>query len=336
MSDSKTNGSKRDRLTKQGSWLTSINEKGEYVRKASVFRSWITDDGSSPFPAEPGRYHLYVSHACPWAHRTLITRALLGLEDVVSVDVVDWYLGEGGWRFKPDVAGATADSVNGASFLKEVYLKADPEYSRNITVPVLWDKKAGTVVSNESAEIIRMLHALRPFSSSAEKGARDLYPEDLREQVDELNEFVYHNVNNGVYRCGFARSQEAYEKAFDGLFEALDVLEERLGKSRFLFGNRLTEADIRLFTTLVRFDPVYVQHFKTNLRRLVDYPNLWGFTKDVFQLPGVASTVNLTHIKHHYCVSHTSINPLGIVPKGPAIDFAAAHDRDRLGPIEGL
>lgn len=320
----------------KGSWLSSVNDKGEYVRKASVFRNWIQADPAAEFAGESGRYHIYVSYACPWAHRTLITRAIKGLQSHISVDVVDWFLGDGGWRFASpdDVPGATPDTVHGRAWMREVYKAADPEYSGNITVPCLFDKKKDTIVNNESSEIIRMLSSA--FNDVAAHPEIDLYPESLRAEIDEINDFVYPRINNGVYKCGFAQTQEAYEKAFDDLFEALDTVEARLAKSRFLVGNRFTEADVRLFTTLIRFDAVYVQHFKCNGRRIQDYPNLHNYTKDIFALPGVAETCDFTHIKWHYCNSHRSINPLGIVPKGPVLDFSSPHDRDRFGPIEGL
>jgi putative glutathione S-transferase len=286
----------------------------------------VTADGSSGFKAEPGRYHLYVSLACPWAHRTLIFRKLKGLEEVVSVSVVHWHMGAEGWEFR-EGHGTIPDPVLGASRLHRIYSAARAGYTGRVTVPVLWDKQQGSIVNNESSEIIRM------FNSAFEAWARpglDFYPEDLRGAIDEINETVYHGVNNGVYKAGFATSQEAYEEAFDALFDTLDALEDRLARQRYLVGGRLTEADWRLFTTLVRFDPVYVGHFKCNKRRLVDYPNLWAYTRELYQVPGVAGTVDLHHIKRHYYGSHTAINPTGIVPKGPEIDFGTPHDRDRL------
>lgn len=311
-----------------GQWKTS---QGEFVRAVSSFRNWITPDGSpgpsgsGGFRAEPDRYHLYISHACPWAHRTMILRKLKGLESVISVSVVHPIMPAESWVFG-DYPGATADTVNGAHYLYENYLKADPEFSGLVTVPVLWDKKTGTIVNNESSEIIRMFNSA--FDEYAGNPELDLYPEDLRGAIDEINQLVYDNINNGVYRCGFATTQAAYEDAFDCLFDTLDALELRLSRQRYLVGNRLTEADWRLFTTLVRFDAVYVGHFKVNRQRLIDYSHLWGHTRELYQMPGIAETVNMDHIKTHYYMSHSSINPTRIVPKGPALDFMAPHGRD--------
>jgi putative glutathione S-transferase len=313
-------------------WYDTKKSGGRFERQESAFRNWITVDGSAGpageagFKAEPGRYHLYVSLACPWAHRTLIFRKLKGLEEIVPISIVHWHMGKDGWTFEPG-PGVVPDSVNGAQKLHEVYSKAMPDYTGRVTVPVLWDRLRETIVSNESAEIIRMFNTAfdRLTGSSL-----DFYPQHLRAEIDTVNEAVYHRVNNGVYKCGFATTQEAYEEAFDALFATLDDLEQRLARQRYLLGDRLTEADWRLFTTLVRFDPVYHGHFKCNLRRLVDYPNLWGYARELYQLPGVAGTVNLHHIKHHYYESHQTVNPSGIVPKGPAIDYAAPHDRARL------
>jgi putative glutathione S-transferase len=310
----------------QDRWYDTKSSGGRFVRQESGFRGRVTADGSSGFKAEPGRYHLYVSLACPWAHRTLIFRKLKGLEEVVSVSVVHWHMGAEGWEFR-EGHGTIPDPVLGASRLHRIYSAARAGYTGRVTVPVLWDKQQGSIVNNESSEIIRM------FNSAFEAWARpglDFYPEDLRGAIDEINETVYHGVNNGVYKAGFATSQEAYEEAFDALFDTLDALEDRLARQRYLVGGRLTEADWRLFTTLVRFDPVYVGHFKCNKRRLVDYPNLWAYTRELYQVPGVAGTVDLHHIKQHYYGSHTAINPTGIVPKGPEIDFDAPHDRGRL------
>ena len=299
---------------------------GRFVRKKTRFHDRITADGSSGFKAESGRYHLYVSTACPWAHRTLIFRALKGLEEVISVSVVHWHMADFGWEFK-DGPGCTPDEVNGARYLHEVYAKARPDYTGRVSVPILWDKRDNTIVNNESAEIIRMLN--RAFDAWA-KPAPDFYPEALRAEIDGINEPVYHRVNNGVYKTGFATTQEAYDQAFGELFAELDALEARLATRRYLAGERITEADWRLFTTLLRFDPVYHGHFKCNKRRLVDYPNLWAYTRELYQWPGVAETVDLHHIKQHYYASHTSINPHGIVPLGPEIDFRQPHDRGRL------
>ncbi|XP_048737020.1 glutathionyl-hydroquinone reductase YqjG-like isoform X2 [Ostrea edulis] len=308
-----------------------IDKKGAFQRAQSAFRNWITADGSSGFKAESGRYHLYVSFACPWAHRTLIVRKLKGLEDVISVNVVDWLLNfETGWEFNEKRDASTSDTVNGKKFMKEVYKKADPDYNRSITVPVLWDKQKNTIVNNESSEIIRMLNSeFNAFCKTPEQKQLDLYPEDRRKEIDEVNEWIYPNINNGVYRSGFARSQEAYDEAVVALFEALDKVESILSKQRYLVGSCMTEADVRLFVTLVRFDKVYEQHFKCNKKRIIDYPNMWPYVRDIYQTEGIAETVNMEHIKNHYMVSHRSINPFGIVSIGPELDFNAPHDRNR-------
>jgi putative glutathione S-transferase len=299
-------------------WYDTMATGGRFVRKDSAFRNWVTPDGDDGFAAEKGRYHLYVSLACPWAHRTLIMRALKGLEEMIPLSVVHWLMLEQGWTFQ-DGPGVVADPIHHARYLHEVYRAADPHYSGRVTVPLLWDRKTGRIVNNESSEILRMLGSA--FDRLGAK-AGDYYPEELRPMIDQLNARIYDSVNNGVYRAGFATTQEAYEEAVEPLFATLDWLEERLARSRYLCGERLTEADIRLFTTLVRFDAVYVGHFKCNLRRIVDYPNLWRYTRDIYHLPGVAQTVNLQHIKGHYYQSHRTINPTGIVPKGPVIDFS--------------
>ena len=304
--------------------------KGEFTRSESTFRNWVTKDGSpgssgvGDFIAEPGRYHLYVSYACPWAHRTLIFRALKGLEDVISVSVVHPLMPEESWVFA-EYPGATKDHVNQAHFLYENYRLADPQFNGLVTVPVLWDKKKRTIVNNESSEIIRMLNSA--FNDYA-KSDIDYYPDSLRQDIDSINSLVYHDVNNGVYRCGFATTQDAYNRAFDRLFDALEELEARLSLRRYLVGNQITEADWRLFTTLVRFDAVYYSHFKTNKKRLIDYSNLWSYARELYQVPGVAQTVNMDHIKTHYFGSHRSINPTGIIPKGPKIDFMLPHGRE--------
>jgi putative glutathione S-transferase len=314
-------------------WYDTSKSGGKFERDASRFRDWITRDGqpaegrTRSFKAEPGRYHLYVSLACPWAHRTLIFRKLKKLEDLISVDVVHWHMGENGWTFEQG-RGVTGDSLFGSQFLHQIYTRAEPTYSGRVTVPVLWDKQANTIVSNESSEIIRMLNSA--FDEWGD-GSLDFYPEDLRGEIDAVNALIYPNVNNGVYRAGFATRQEAYEGAFDDVFSTLDQLEERLGNQRYLTGNQLTEADWRLFTTLVRFDPVYVGHFKCNLKRIADYLNLSNYLRDLYQVQGVAETVDLFHIKNHYYGSHPTINPTGIVPKGPAVDLDAPHDRARFG-----
>ncbi len=304
---------------------------GRYLRQPAQFRNWVTRtgepgaSGEGGFQAEPGRYHLYVSHACPWAHRTLIFRRLKGLEDMISLSVVHWFMGSGGWSF--DAAdGVIADSVNHARYLREVYLAARSDYSGRVSVPVLWDKERGTIVSNESSEIIRMFNVAFDDVGAA---PGDYYPESLRGEIDALNERIYSSVNNGVYRAGFATTQEAYEEAVSELFATLDWLETRLSGRRYLTGDAITEADWRLFTTLVRFDPVYVGHFKCNLRRLADYPNLSGYVRDLYQQPGIAETVRLDHIKGHYYRSHTGINPNGIIALGPIVDYSAPHGRDR-------
>jgi putative glutathione S-transferase len=299
---------------------------GQFRRAESAFRGRVTADGSSGFKAEPGRYHLYVAHACPWAHRVLIVRALKKLEELISVAYAVPGPRPYGWAFEdnPAYPDCTPDRVNGFRFLHEAYTATDPRYTGKVTVPTLWDTKTGRIVSNESAEIIRMFNAA--FDGI---GARpgDFYPEALRGGIDALNERIYATVNNGVYKAGFATTQAAYEEAVGPLFETLDWLEGRLATRRYLCSDPITEADWRLFTTLVRFDPVYVGHFKCNIRRLVDYPNLWAYTRDLYQVPGVARTVDLGHIKRHYYESHRIINPSGIVPAGPEIDFAAPHSR---------
>ena len=279
------------------------------------------------FPAEAGRYHLYVSLACPWAHRTLIFRKLKKLEDVISVSVVEPVLSKLGWEFGTG-PGATLDTVNGKSTLAEIYLLTNPRYTGRVTVPVLWDKKRRTIVNNESSEIIRMLNSA--FDAFTDVRT-DYYPLELRAEIDRINDIVYANVNNGVYRAGFATTQAAYEEAARALFATLDQLEERLSRQRYLVGRQITEADWRLFTTLVRFDAVYYSHFKCNLRRIADYPNLWNYLRDLYQVPGIADTVSLDHIKRHYYGSHRNINPTGIVPIGPLLDFTLPHDRGRFG-----
>lgn len=308
-------------------WYDTKKSGGKFQRQDSAFRDWIRADGSTPFGPEAGRYHLYVSLACPWAHRALIVRKLKGLEEAIDLSVVHWFMGDSGWQFA-EGAGTIADSVNDAEYMHQVYTAANPTYTGRVTVPVLWDKQRNTIVSNESSEIIRMLNA--EFNAIASNPALDLYPEDLRVAIDEINEPVYHTVNNGVYKCGFATTQEAYEESFDALFATLDMLEQRLSQQRYLVGSRITEADWRLFTTLVRFDPVYVGHFKCNLRRIADYPNLFNYLKELYQIPGIAETVNFVHIKNHYYSSHESVNPTRIIPKGPVIDLDGPHDRERL------
>jgi putative glutathione S-transferase len=306
-------------------WQSQIDDDGDYRRRPTSFHSEIRADGSTNFSPAAGRYHLYVSLACPWAHRTLIYRKLKGLEDAISVNVVDPLLPEQGWTFEQNVAGATGDTVNHLHLLREVYGKASAEYDGSITVPVLWDKELNTIVNNESSEIIRMLNA--EFQDFARYPEVEFYPEPLRGKIDELNDWIYPEINNGVYQSGFARKQSAYSRAVKALFNALDRVEAILANSRYLTGDQLTEADVRLFTTLVRFDAVYVTHFKCNIRRIIDYPNLWGYTRDIYQVPGISETVNMEHIKRHYFESHLHINPFGIVPEGPELDFEAPHGR---------
>ena len=318
-------------------WYDTSATGGRFVRAASGFRNWVTRDGrpgpsgSSGFKAESGRYHLYVSLACPWAHRTLIVRKLKRLEDVISVSVVDPFMGDKGWAFSsPDgsiTAGSTADTINHANYLYEIYLRSQPGYSGRVTVPVLWDKEQALIVNNESSEIIVMLNDA--FDQWGDSGV-DLYPQSLRVEIDQLNATVYEHVNNGVYKCGFATSQDEYEQAFDALFETLDQLERRLSRQRYLLGGRFTLADWRLFTTLVRFDSVYYGHFKCNLRRITDYSNLWGYARDLYQTSTIAETVNLAQSKRHYYMSHPTINPTRIVPKGPELDFTSSQERTRL------
>ena len=320
-------------------WYDTESTGGAFKRSDAGFRNWVTADGSAGptgeggFKAEAGRYHLYVSHACPWANRTMIMRSLKGLDDAIGVSVVDWFMAEHGWQFtlldnrppaEDDGTEEVGDRLFGLDFLHQVYTRAKPDYSGRVTVPVLWDTERGTIVSNESSEIIRMLNGAFDAVGATEG---DYYPADLRERIDEINARVYSTVNNGVYKCGFATKQSAYEDAFGPLFESLDWLEELLGRHRYLCGDRLTEADIRLFTTLVRFDPVYFGHFKCNRQRICDYPNLWNYTLDIYQTPGVAQTIHLDHIKNHYYASHDTINPTRIVPRGPRIDYTAPHDR---------
>lgn len=310
-------------------WYDTKASGGRFVRKAPQFRSWITADGEkgpsgeAGFKAEGGRYHLYVSLACPWAHRTLIYRTLKGLEDMIPISVVHWYMADKGWTFQSG-DDVIPDSINNARYMYEIYTSAMSDYSGRVTVPVLWDKQTNTIVSNESPEIIRMFNSA--FDNVGAKPG-DYYPESLRAEIDMLNERIYEPVNNGVYKSGFATTQEAYEEAVVPLFETLDWLDERLASQRYLTGSTITEADWRLFTTLVRFDPVYVGHFKCNIRRIADYTNLSGYVRDLYQQPGVAATVNMTHIKNHYYASHESVNPSRVVPVGPDIDFMAPHDR---------
>jgi putative glutathione S-transferase len=310
----------------------SRTKNGEFIRPAPRFRNWVTPDGSvgpsgeGGFAAESGRYHLYVSLACPWAHRTVIFRKLKGLENVISMSTVSSDMLKDGWTFDKD-GGSSGDAINSKSRLSEIYLLADPKYSGRVSVPVLWDKKRKTIVNNESPEIIRMLNSAFDKFTNVHT---DYYPQALRAEIDAVNETIYPNVNNGVYRSGFATSQAAYEKAFRGLFDTLDEMEQRLSKQRYLAGNQITEADWRFFTTLIRFDAVYYSHFKCNWRHIYEYPNLSNYTRDLYQRPGVAETVSLEQIKRHYYFSQRLVNPTGIVPVGPQLDFAAPHDRGRF------
>ncbi len=301
---------------------------GGFVRQPNAFRDRITADGSSGFPAEAGRYHVYVSLACPWAHRVLIVRALKGLEEAISVSVVDPIRDERGWAFRESADGSFGpDPVNAFRFLSEAYLATDPTFEGRYTVPCVWDRHSGRLVTNDFHTIP---HQLETEFDAFATNAIDLYPEPLRADIDAVNAEVYEHVNNGVYKAGFATSQESYEEAFDALFRTLDRLEDRLSRQRFLVGDAVTDADVRLFPTLVRFDAVYHGHFKCNLRRLVDYPNLWGYARDLFQRPAFGGTTDFDHIKRHYYQTHDKLNPSRIVPKGPAVDWLDPHGRDRL------
>lgn len=311
-------------------WYDTKSSGGKFVRSASQFRNWITADGaagpsgSDGFKAESGRYHLYVSYACPWAHRTLIFRQLKGLADHITVSAVHPDMLDKGWTFETDEDGATGDTLYGLGHAHSVYTKADPTYSGRVTVPILWDKQRETIVSNESAEIIRMFNsAFDGITGNTD----DYWPEAQRDAIEEVNARIYDTLNNGVYKSGFATTQEAYNAAVHPLFDTLDWLEDRLSQTRYLMGDALTEADWRLFTTLIRFDPVYHLHFKCNRKRLVDYPNLWAYTRELYQVPGVAETVNMAHIVRHYHYSHESINPHRIVPINPVLDYLESHGR---------
>ncbi len=310
-------------------WYDTKSTDGKFVRKQSSFRNWVTADGSagptgnSGFKAEAGRYHLYVSHACPWANRTMIFRAIKGLEEMISVSVVNWFMDKDGWTFEP-APGVIADPIHNAQFMWEIYVAAEERYNGRVTVPVLWDKKTSTIVSNESSEIIRMFNSA--FDGIGAK-AGDYYPEQLREKIDEINARIYSDVNNGVYKAGFSTRQSVYEEMVIKLFECLDWLEEKLSKSRYLLGENITEADWRLFTTLIRFDKVYVGHFKCNIKRIADFSNMFAYVRELYQRPGVAETIHFDHIKNHYYESHKTINPTQIVPTGPEVDFNAPHGR---------
>ena len=321
--------------TWQDSWYDTAATGGAFKRGEAQFRNWVTADGSAGptgaggFKAESGRYHLYVSHACPWANRTTIFRSLKGLEDHIDVSVVHPDMLNDGWTFGTDFDGATGDRLFGLSFARDIYTKAQPDVTTRVTVPILWDKVRGTIVSNESSEIIRMFNSA--FDGITGNDA-DYYPQDLRPQIDVVNARVYSDINNGVYISGFATSQSAYDTAVNAVFDALDWVEGLLAENRYLTGDRLTEADWRLFTTLVRFDPVYHLHFKCNRRRIVDYPHLWAYTREMYQMPGVAGTVHFDHIVRHYHYSHETINPHRIIPINPAIDWLQPHGREVLQP----
>ena len=311
---------------------TARFRNGRFNRPTTKFRNWVTPDGSpgpsgeGGFAAEPDRYHLYVSLACPWAHRTFIVRQLKGLTAAVPMSVTSWLMGDQGWTFDK-TTGSSGDAINGDAKMQEIYLRADPKYTGRVTVPVLWDTKRKTIVNNESSEIIRMLNgAFNAFTNNH----TDYYPAPLRPEIDRVNELVYANVNNGVYRAGFATTQEAYDDAVRGVFATLDELERRLSRQRYLTGPRLTEADWRLFPTLIRFDAVYFSHFKCNVRRIADYPNLSNYLRDLYQVPGATETVSIEHIKKHYYMSQRKVNPTGVVPLGPELDFTLPHDRDRF------
>jgi putative glutathione S-transferase len=313
-----------------GAYQTT-NEDGEFDRQVTTFRDRVEDDPDATFPAESGRYHLYISRACPWAHRTAMTRALKGLEDVVSLSLVEPVRIDDGWEF----SSRYPDPLSDESYLRDVYTRADPEFTGRVTVPVLWDRERETIVNNESREIMRMLDVA--FDDLATRDV-DLWPEGHREAVDRVIDDIYDPINNGVYRAGFASSQAAYDRAVQELFDALDHWESVLADQRYLVGDVLTEADLAMFATLVRFDHVYHTHFKCNRRAIHEYPNLWNYTKELYQLPGVAETVNVEHIVNHYYRSHRDVNPSGLVPAGPDVDFSAPHDRDRLpgGPPADL
>ncbi|WP_454064848.1 glutathione S-transferase family protein [Candidatus Nitrospira salsa] len=314
-------------MTMKGQFPDEQNEEGAFTRQEDMFRSWVTEEVSSEFPAEAGRYHLYVSLACPWAHRTIIGRKLKGLENIIGMTVVDPIRDDRGWAFR-EGPGYSLDPINGFQYLSEAYKSTVPSYRSRVTVPVLWDSQSRKIVNNSEDDILRM------FNQAFHQVARqtpDLYPESLRAGIDNLNALIYDRINNGVYKAGFATTQRAYEHAVGQLFETLDQLEARLSSQRYLFGSQIVETDWRLFVTLIRFDAVYHGHFKCNLRRIIDYPNLFGYLKDLYQHEGVAETVNFDHIKRHYYMTHDDINPTQIVPLGPAQDLTSPHGRERLG-----
>jgi putative glutathione S-transferase len=314
-------------------WYDTKKTGGKFVRSDAVWRNWITEDGSAGpagtdgFKAEEGRYHLYVSYACPWAHRALIFRALKGLEELITVSAVHPDMLQDGWSFATDDKGANGDTLYGLPFAHDIYTRADPRASGRVTVPILWDKAQQTIVSNESSEIIRMFNSAFDGLTG---NSLDLWPQDLREAIEPVNARIYDTLNNGVYKSGFATTQQAYDAAVGPLFDTLDWLETRLSTHRYLMGDRLTEADWRLFTTLIRFDKVYHGHFKCNRARIVDYPSLWAYTRELYQWPGIAATVNFDHITRHYHYSHETVNPHRIIPVGPDLDLMAPHGRDRL------
>ena len=314
-------------------WYDTSRTGGHFVRDTARFRNWVTTDGTAGpsgdggFAAESGRYHLYVSHSCPWAHRTLIFRHLKDLTDHISVSVVHPLMLDDGWTFETDDQGATGDTLLGKSFMHEIYTTSDPEVSGRVTVPVLWDKVQGCIVSNESSEIIRMFNSAFNHITGNDL---DFWPVEMRDEIEDINLDIYENINNGVYRTGFAGTTEAYEESVAKLFDALDRMEARLTDNRYLMGDRLTEADWRFFATLIRFDPVYVGHFKCNIRRIADYPAISGYLRELYQMPGIAETVNLAHVKGHYYASHRTINPTGIVPVGPVLNYDEPHGRDDL------
>ena len=311
-------------------WYDTKTSGGKFVRSNAKFRNWITADGSagptgdSGFAAESGRYHLYISNACPWAHRTMVFRALKNLEEHISVSVVHPDMLSDGWTFEKDDNGANGDALFDLPFVRDIYIRADPQISGRVTVPILWDKKTGTIVSNESSEIIRMFNSAFDAITG---NTLDLWPTEMRDAIEVVNSRVYDTVNNGVYKAGFATTQSAYDDAIGPLFESLNWLEGLLGQNRYLLGDTISEADWRLWTTLIRFDPVYHLHFKCNRKRIVDYPNIWAFTRELYQWPGVAATVNMEHIVRHYHYSHETINPNRIIPTNPVLDYNAPHGR---------
>ncbi|BFU94816.1 MAG: S-transferase [Nitrospira sp.] len=315
-------------MTGRAQFPDEQSEAGEFKRQADAFRHWVTADGSIGYPAASGRYHLYVSWACPWAHRTIIVRRLKKLESVIGMTVVDPIRDERGWAFR-EGPGHSLDSINEFQFLSEAYRATDPHYRGRVTVPVLWDRVTKRIVSNSDDDLMRMFN--QAFDRLADSRI-DLYPERLQREIDDLNDFIYENVNDGVYRAGFATSQRVYEKAVRRLFDALDQLDDRLKTSRYLFGNTFVETDWRLFVTLIRFDAVYHGHFKCNMRRIIDYPNLFAYLKDLYQTDGIADTVNFDHIKRHYYITHDDINPTRIVPVGPLQELTSPHGRERLAP----